>query len=223
MVATGARYRALELDNLAHFTGAGIYFAATPLEERLCRGEAIVIVGGGNSAGQAAVYLASRCRHVHIVIRASNLAESMSRYLLRRLEDNVNVTVHTNTELVALEGKDRLERVTLRRAPDGATETHAIAHVFMMTGADPSTRWLANCVALDAKGFVLAGTDLSRDELTNRRWPLERSPFLLETTMPGVFAVGDVRSGSVKRIASAVGEGSMSVQFMHRALADLAK
>jgi thioredoxin reductase (NADPH) len=216
VIATGAQYREPELDSLRRFTGIGVYYAATHLEAKLCRGEDIVIVGGGNSAGQAAVFLAAACRHVHILVRAEGLAESMSDYLVRRIEGSPNITLHTRTQLTGLEGNGRLERIAWR-GPEGE-QARDIAHVFLMTGAVPNTRWLQDCVCLDDKGFVCTGSQLSAEDLAGAHWPLERAPHMLETCIPGVFAVGDVRSGSMKRIASAVGEGSISVQFVHRSL-----
>lgn len=220
VVATGAHYRQISVDNLPRYSGAGVYFAATHLEARLCNGEEIIIVGGGNSAGQAAVFLASSCSHVHILVRASGLAETMSRYLVRRIEDSPNITLHTQTQIVALEGADRLQRVSWLRA-GGEPEAHDIGHVFLMTGAQPNTDWLNGCLVLDDKGFAKTGTDLNVGDLGEAKWPLERPPYLLETSLPGVFAAGDVRATSVKRVASAVGEGSVCVQFLHRALQDL--
>ena len=221
IIATGAQYRGLPLENLARFSGVGVYYAATHLEARLCQGEEIVVVGGGNSAGQAAVFLASSCRHVHMMVRAQGLAESMSRYLIRRIEENPDITLHTRTELTALDGSDRLQSVSWRGA-DASVQQHAIGHVFLMTGAVPNTRWLQDCVALDDKGFVRTGSDLHAEDLVSARWPSPRAPYLQETTLPGIFAVGDVRSGSVKRIASGVGEGSICVQFVHRVLQEQA-
>ncbi|MBI3529045.1 MAG: FAD-dependent oxidoreductase [Betaproteobacteria bacterium] len=221
VIATGAKYRELKIENLQRFIGTGVYYAATHLEARLCDGEEIVIVGGGNSAGQAAVFLASSCRHVHILVRSDGLAESMSRYLIRRIEENPNITLHVRTEIVALEGADRLERVGWRSASSDNVEMREIGHVFLMTGAVPNTDWMQGCVSLDDKGFVRTGADLHAEDLTAAQWPLPRSPYLMETTLPAVFAVGDVRSGSVKRIASAVGEGSICIQFVHRALSEL--
>jgi thioredoxin reductase (NADPH) len=221
LIATGAQYRMLDLDKCSRFLGAGVYYAATHVEAKLCQAEEIVIVGGGNSAGQAAVYLAGFSRHVHLLVRSSGLADSMSRYLIRRIEESPSITLHTYTQLTALDGSDRLERVCWRRMPDGAPEWHPIPHVFLMTGALPNTQWLQGCVALDSRGFVKTGPELSSDDLASSRWPLARAPYLLESSIPGVFAAGDVRSGSVKRIAAAVGEGSMCVQFVHRALREL--
>jgi thioredoxin reductase (NADPH) len=218
IIASGVQYRRLPLENLARFEGAGVYYAATTTEARLCSDEEVAVVGGANSAGQAAVFLAAQARHVHVLIRGPALADTMSRYLIRRIEETRNVTLHPHTELVALDGDDRLRSVTWR-GPEG-TESHPLAHVFLMIGAQPNTAWLGGCVALDDKGFVKTGTDLTAEDLSRTRWPVARPPFLFETNRHCVFAVGDVRSGSVKRVASAVGEGSVCVQLVHRALAE---
>ncbi|HKH43713.1 MAG TPA: FAD-dependent oxidoreductase [Thermoanaerobaculia bacterium] len=218
VIATGAEYRKLALHNLSQFEGAGVYYGATFMEAQLCGGEEVIVVGGGNSAGQAAVFLAQTARRVHVLIRSGGLAESMSRYLIRRIEDNPVIDLRPRTELIALEGTNHLERVRWRDRQSGNEETHDIRHVFVMTGASPSTRWLDNCVVLDAKGFIKTGPDLSRDELDAAEWPLARPPHLLETSLPGVFAVGDVRGGNIKRVASAVGEGSIAVAFVHQVL-----
>jgi thioredoxin reductase (NADPH) len=217
VIATGARYRKLPLVNINQFEGVGIYYGATFIESQLCEGDEIIVVGGGNSAGQAAVFLAQTARRVHMLVRSKGLAETMSRYLIRRIEESPRVTLHTLTEIVALEGDDHLERV-LWRTEGGPIESHNIRHVFLMTGAEPSTKWLDGCVTLDAQGFVKTGADLTAEELQGAKWPLARPPHLLETSRPGVFAVGDVRAGNVKRVASAVGEGSIAISFVHRAL-----
>ncbi|HEV3192641.1 MAG TPA: FAD-dependent oxidoreductase [Polyangiaceae bacterium] len=217
IVATGVRYRKLELPNLQRFEGVGIHYGATHIEAQLCRDEEVIVVGGGNSAGQAAVFLSGHARHVHMLVRSGGLTETMSRYLIRRIEEIPNITLRTRTEVVALEGEDRLQGVRWR-GPDGTIEVRPISHVFLMTGGAPHTDWLDGCVARDEKGFVKTGSDLLRDDLV--AWPMPRAPHLLETNRPGVFAVGDVRSGSVKRVASAVGEGSICVQLVHRTLAE---
>jgi thioredoxin reductase (NADPH) len=217
IIACGVQYRRLGIPNLARFEGVGVYYGATHLEAQLCAGEEAIVVGGGNSAGQAAVFLASRLRHVHMLVRGGGLAETMSRYLIRRIEENPQITLRTRTEIVALDGDDRLRRVSWR-GPDQKVEDNAIGHVFLMTGAEPNTQWLEGCVALDAQGFVKTGIDLTQEDLT--KWTASRHPLLLETNRHGVFAVGDVRSGSVKRVASAVGEGSICIQLVHRALAE---
>lgn len=218
MIATGAAYQKPSLENLSHFEGAGVYYGATFMEAQLCRGEEVIVVGGGNSAGQAAVYLAQTAKRVHMLVRSSGLAQSMSRYLIRRIEENPVIVLRTHTELTALEGSSHLERVSWRNHQAGVTETHDIRHLFVMAGAAPSTGWLADCVTLDDKGFIKTGPDLSQEDLAAAHWPLARAPYLLETSLPGVFAVGDVRCGNLKRVASAVGEGSIAVSFVHQAL-----
>jgi thioredoxin reductase (NADPH) len=217
VVATGAAYRKPPLDELTRFEGVGVYYGATFMEAQLCRGEEVIVVGGGNSAGQAAVFLAGHARRVHVLVRSTGLAQSMSRYLVRRIEESPDIVLRTRTELVALEGDDHLERVRWRDGT-GSVETQAIRHVFLMTGADPNTGWLQGCVALDDRGFVKTGTELTKADLAEAGWPLARAPHLLETSLPGVFAVGDVRGGSMKRVASAVGEGSTAVAFAHKVL-----
>jgi thioredoxin reductase (NADPH) len=218
IIATGAEYRTLALENLSQFVGNGVYYAATQVEARLCKDEEAIVVGGGNSAGQAAVFLSANCRQVHVLVRSNGLADSMSRYLIRRIEESPNITLRTRTEISALQGNGQLEKVTWRN--DSGTETRQIGHVFLMMGADPNTRWLRDCVVLDAKGFVKTGPDLATDDLGQAHWPLRRVPYLLETSIPGIFAVGDVRSGSTKRVASAVGEGSVCVLLVHRVLSE---
>jgi len=218
IIATGAQYRRPAIENLARFEGAGIYYAATEMERQVCAGDEVAVVGGGNSAGQAAVFLADKSRRVHVLVRGDGLADSMSRYLIRRIEDNPAIELRTNTEIVALEGNGHLERIAWRVGQSGSSETRAIRHVFMMTGAVPNTAWLSGCLTLDEKGFIKTGPALSKEELNAARWPLTRPPYLLETSRPGVFAVGDVRGGNVKRVASAVGEGSIAVAFVHQVL-----
>lgn len=220
IIATGAQYRRLSLPNVARFDGAGIYYGATFMEAQLCNGEEVVVVGGGNSAGQAAVFLAQNAKHVHMLVRSDNLAETMSRYLVRRIESTPSISLRTRTELTELEGDHHLERVTWRSGYDDSLETHDIRHIFVMTGAKPSTHWLDDCLALDGNGFIRTGRDLAPDDLGRSKWPLARQPLLLETSLPGVFAVGDVRSGNVKRVASAVGEGSIAIALVHQALND---
>jgi thioredoxin reductase (NADPH) len=221
LIASGAQYRMPDLANLARFLGRGIYYAATHLEAKLCVDEDVVVVGGGNSAGQAAVFLASSCRRIHMLVRSGGLAESMSRYLIGRIEETPNISLHTRTLLTALDGSDRLERVSWT-SRNGELETSSLSHVFLMTGAQPNTRWLQGCVVLDDHGFVKTGPDLLKEQLVDAGWSLPRPPYLLESSVPGVFAAGDVRAGSVKRIASAVGEGSICVQFVHRVLREFA-
>jgi thioredoxin reductase (NADPH) len=216
-LACGAQYRKLAIPNASQFEGAGVYYAASRMESQLCAAEEVVIVGGGNSAGQAAVFLAETARHVHLLVRKDGLAETMSRYLVRRIEEHPSITLRTRTELVALDGGRHLDRVQWRDSR-GVVETHDMRHVFIMTGAVPNTAWLDGCVALDRRGFIKTGPDLSTEDLTTAAWPLTRPPYLLETNRPGVFAVGDVRGGNIKRVASAVGEGSIAVAFVHQVL-----
>jgi len=218
VIATGARYRKLPVENLERFEGAGIYYLATPIETQLCRDEEVVVVGGGNSAGQAAMFLSQTAKRVHMLVRAAGLAESMSRYLVRRIEDNPVIVLHARTEIVVLEGDNHLQRVSWRDNERGAVTKHDIRHVFSMTGADPNTAWLDGCLTLDEGGFIKTGSDLSEEELAAAGWPLTRPPRLLETSRPGVLAVGDVRCGNVKRVASAVGEGSIAITFVHQIL-----
>ena len=218
MIATGAQYRKLPLENLSRFEGAGVYHGATFVEAQLCAGEEVIVVGGGNSAGQAAVFLAQTAKRVHMLVRSTGLATSMSRYLIRRIEKSPTITLRPQTEIVAVEGGDHLNSVYWRNSQTGQTEKHEIRHIFVMTGADPNTSWLNGCIALDAKGFIKTGPDLSPDNLSAAGWSLMRQPYLLETSLPGVFAVGDVRGGSIKRVASAVGEGSITISFVHRVL-----
>jgi thioredoxin reductase (NADPH) len=220
IIATGAAYRRLELDNLAQFEGAGVYFGATAIEAQVCRGSDVAVVGGGNSAGQAAVFLAQTARRVYMLVRGRGLADTMSRYLIRRIEDNPAITLLTETEILGLEGDTELERVQWRHRPTGRVETRDLRHVFVMTGATPTTAWLQGCLALDARGFIKTGSDLTPEDLDTAGWPLARPPHLLETSLPGVFAVGDVRGGNIKRVASAVGEGAIAVAFVHRVLAE---
>ena len=218
IIATGAEYRKLDLANRARFEGAGIYYAATPREAQECRGQDAIVVGGGNSAGQAAVFLASTCRRVLMLVRRESLTETMSRYLIRRIEDNPTIELRTRAEIVGLEGDLHLERVRWEDHRTDAVTTESIRHVFFMAGAVPNTRWLGGCIALDPKGFVKTGPDITAEELASYQWPLTRAPYLLETSLPGVFAVGDVRCGNFKRVAPAVGEGSVAVGLVHGVL-----
>ncbi|MGE0043801.1 MAG: FAD-dependent oxidoreductase, partial [Vicinamibacterales bacterium] len=218
ILATGAHYRRPPVAALAGFEGAGVFYAATAMEAQLCAGEEVAVVGGGNSAGQAAVFLSSIASHVHMLVRGDGLGATMSRYLSRRIEDNPAISVRTRTQVVAVEGNGRLERIQWRDGRTGGIETHDIGHLFVLAGAVPNTSWLSGCVVLDETGFVKTGADLSAEELAGAKWPLARAPYLLETSTPGIFAVGDVRSGNVKRVASAVGEGSIAVALVHQHL-----
>ena len=214
IIAAGSRYRKLDLPNLAQFEGAGVYYGATQVEATVCRNEEVAVVGGGNSAGQAAVFLSGSAKHVYLVVRGPCLVKTMSRYLISRIEATERITLMTWTIIEALEGETNLQRIRLLNTKTGTSETRRIQHVFMMTGADPNMKWLRGRLALDAKGFIQTGAD------ARNGWSLERAPYLLETSLPGVFAVGDIRAESVKRVASAVGEGSMVVQFVHKVLTE---
>ncbi len=220
VIATGAQYNKLRIDNLTKFEGQGIYYGATHMESQLCEAEDLIVVGGGNSAGQAAVFLSQTGGKVHMLVRSGELSDTMSRYLIQRLDENPNVELHYKTEITGLEGSAHLDRVTWIDRARGESSTHDIRHVFVMAGASPRTEWLRGCLALDDKGFILTGRDLET-ATGDSKWSLTRAPQMLETSLPGVFAVGDVRSGNVKRVASAVGEGAIAVHMVHRALAEL--
>jgi thioredoxin reductase (NADPH) len=214
IVAAGARYRKLDLPELARYEGTGVYYGATQIEAQICRGQDVAVVGGGNSAGQAAVYLSQFARQVYLLVRGPGLADSMSRYLIFRVDASREITFRPYTQIERLEGDGHLERIQWRDVRSGETEVHEIRHLFLMTGADPNSDWLRGCLALDQKRFIQTGAELGS------LWRLQRAPYLLETSLPGVFAVGDIRAGSVKRVASAVGEGSMAVQFVHKILGE---
>jgi thioredoxin reductase (NADPH) len=220
VIASGAEYRRLSIPNLNQFEGVGVYYDATVLEAQLCANEEVAVVGGGNSAGQAATFLAKVAKHVYMIVRGTGLGESMSQYLIRRIEEIPTITLHLRTHVVALEGKTHLEKISWKSDENGQTETREIRHLFSMTGATPNTAWLGGCLALDDRHFIKTGADLSPEELRAAHWPLRRQPYLFETGVPRIFAIGDVRSGSVKRVASAVGEGSVVVQLLHKVLAE---
>jgi thioredoxin reductase (NADPH) len=208
VIATGARYRRLDLPGYGHFEGQGVHYAATAMEARLSAGEEVAVVGGGNSAGQAAVFLSGAASHVHVIVRAGGLAATMSDYLVQRIARSPRITLHARTEITALAGDERLRRVTWTDRETGGSETRPVGNLFVMIGAEPNTGWLDGCLELDGKGFVRTGVGPDGAALP--------SPYA--TSRPGVFAVGDVRSGSVKRVASGVGEGSVVIQAVHRFL-----
>ena len=220
VIASGAQYNKPNIDNLKKFEGQGVYYGATYIEAQLCGKEDAIVVGGGNSAGQAAVYLSQTAGKVHMLVRSSQLSDTMSRYLIQRIEENPAIDLHYCTEIVGLDGDTQLEHVTWQDKKTGEISTHDIRHLFVMAGASPRTEWLQGSVALDSKGFILTGRDLD-PIVHDLKWPLPRVPQMLETSLPGVFAVGDVRAGNVKRVASAVGEGSISIYLVHRLLAEL--
>jgi thioredoxin reductase (NADPH) len=192
------------------------------MEAQFCVSERVVVIGGGNSAGQAAVFLSQNTAGVIMLVRASGLAHTMSRYLVQRIEENPNIHISYDSELTGLEGDTHLEQVSWLDGSSGEIRSEPIRHVFVMTGASPQTKWLSDCLALDSKGFIYSGPDLETTK-PPVPWPLPRTPYMLETSLPGVFVVGDARSGNVKRVASAVGEGSIVVHMVHQALAEREK
>jgi thioredoxin reductase (NADPH) len=221
IAATGARYRRLDVPGLERFEGVSVHYAATEAEAQRCEGEEVAIVGGGNSAGQAALFLAARTRRVYLLIRGGDLGKGMSSYLVDRVARAENVELLANTEVRELRGEDRLEGVVVEDNRSGALRTLGAKALFVFIGAEANTDWLQGAVELDEQGFVLTGRELGRSALEVEAWrELAREPYLLETSMPGVFAAGDVRSGSIKRVASAVGEGSMAVRLVHQYIAD---
>jgi thioredoxin reductase (NADPH) len=218
VIATGAQYARLPVEEADAFTGRGIYYNATHMEAQLCDSEEIAVVGGGNSAGQAAVFLAQTSSKVHLLVRSRKLSESMSQYLISRIEAHPRIEIHYLTQIVAVAGTAHLESVEWKDDSSGLKVSKLIRHVFVMAGASPRTDWLEDSFVLDKKGFIVTGADLAG--YNEFQWPLSRSPLLLETSVPGIFAVGDTRAGSVKRVASAVGEGAMAVHLVHRFLAE---
>lgn len=222
VIATGAQYNKPKVENLGRYEGQGIYYAATFMEAQLCTGEEVIVIGGANSAGQAAVFLAETVRKVYMLVRGKQLSDTMSRYLIQRIIENPKIEIHFQTEIAGLEGGSHLERVTWVNRATGEESIRDIRHVFVMAGASPRTEWLSGCLALDEQGFILTGRDLdSVLESAPVKWPLSRPPQMLETSLPAVFAVGDIRSGNVKRVASAVGEGSISIHLVHRTLIEV--
>jgi thioredoxin reductase (NADPH) len=208
VVASGAQYRTLSVENFRAFQNRGLYYAATAMESMLCRENEVIVVGGGNSAGQAAVFLSGIAKHVHHIVRGKSLASTMSQYLISRIESSRQITLYTQSEIVSLEGDAYLDTVAWIDRRTGKTTTKPIGSVFVMIGAEPNSGWLYGTVRLDKKGFILSGDEES----------FQKTPYA--TSVPGMFAVGDVRSNSVKRVASAVGEGSVVISDVHRYLAD---
>jgi thioredoxin reductase (NADPH) len=216
IVATGAQYRRLDVPDLERYEGIGVYYAATQAEAQLCGGDPVVIVGGGNSAGQAAMFLSQEAASCHLLIRGGDLGKSMSRYLIDEIERREQVEVLTHREIVELKGENALEAVIVKDNRTGELEELETKALFVFIGADPHTDWLRGHVAMDEHSFLLTGGDVGDEDLA--AYGGER-PYILETSKPGIFAVGDVHSGSIKRVASAVGEGSMAVRLVHQRLA----
>ncbi len=219
MLAVGVSWRRLDVPGAEALTGRGVYYGAAMTEAISCKGETVYIVGAGNSAGQAAVYFAAYAERVVMLVRSASIEKKMSQYLVERIAGTANIEVRLRTEVAACHGDGHLQRLTLETGEGGRTEEVEAGFLFIFIGARPRTGWLDGVVARDERGFILTGPDLSQAHLQD--WPLEREPFLLETNVPGIFAAGDVRHESVKRVASAVGEGSVSVHFMHRHLSAL--
>jgi thioredoxin reductase (NADPH) len=217
LIATGVSYCKLDVPGADRLSGAGVYYGAALTEAMACANETVYIVGGANSAGQAAAHFARFAEKVHILVRADSLTKSMSKYLIDQIENTPNIVVETCTEIVYLDGGTHLESIVLN-TPRGE-ETRKASYVFIFIGAEPKTDWLPDTVARDNKGFILAGPDLKTKY--PGVWRLDREPYLLETSVPGIFVAGDVRYNSVKRCASAVGEGSIAIQFVHQYLATL--
>lgn len=220
VIATGAQYARLPVEDADAFTGRGIYYNATYMEAQLCESEEVIVVGGGNSAGQAAVFLSRTSTRVHLFVRSEKLAQSMSQYLIGRIESNPRIEIHYRSWITGLNGSGHLEEVSWQDDTLKELRSASIRHIFVMAGASPRTEWLEDCLLLDSKSFILTGSDLTPLP-HGASWPLARHPMMLETSVPGIFAVGDTRAGSIKRVASAVGEGSMAVHLVHRYLAEL--
>lgn len=222
VAATGAMYRSLPVENLSNFEGCGIYYSATHMEAAAVSGSEVIIVGGGNSAGQAALFLSKKASCVHLAIRGADLSRSMSSYLINRIEDDPMIRLHINTEVKELKGGETLEEAKLANKVTGEESIFRIPALFLFLGAIPCTEWLRSSICVDGKGFALTGRDIPEAMLKEHGWPYSQPPQSLETCMPGLFAVGDIRSGSVKRVASAVGEGAIVVSQVHACLNKIA-
>ena len=221
LLATGLSWRRLDISNMGRLAGAGVYYGAATTEAPACQKEEVYVVGGANSAGQAAMHFAHYARKVTMLVRGDGLAATMSQYLMDQIADTPNIEVIPDTEVIGVDGVEQLETITLQNRNTGETTTVAAHLLFIFIGAQPRTDWLKSTLCLDEHGFVRTGPSLKKDGRITMRWPLVREPLMLETSMPGVFAAGDTRSGSVKRVASSVGEGSVVVQFVHHFLAGL--
>jgi thioredoxin reductase (NADPH) len=220
VLATGISYRSLDVDGVDGLTGRGVFYGSAMTEAAECAEEKVFIVGGANSAGQAAVFFARYASSVHVLVRGPSLEESMSHYLIEQLDETPNVTVHTCTTVVEAHGTDHLEQVSLQDARTGDRTTYPANHLFVFIGGAPRTQWLDGAVVRDDRGFIPTGPSLLEDGRRPHGWPLDRDPYFLESSLPGVFVAGDVRAESVKRVASAVGEGAMAVTLVHRYLGE---
>jgi thioredoxin reductase (NADPH) len=221
LIASGLSYRKLAVPGADRLQGRGIYYGAAMSEAASCQGEEVYIVGGANSAGQAAMYFSKYARRVVMLVRGESLSKTMSQYLIDQIGHTENIAVEPHTQVVEVFGDERLEALSIHCSQSGQTDKVAATSLFVFIGAEPRTDWLAGVVERDARGFLLTGNDLLKLGKRPQGWTLERDPFLLETSVPGIFAVGDVRCGSVKRVASGVGEGSIAVQFIHQYLSTL--
>jgi thioredoxin reductase (NADPH) len=221
VITTGVSYRQLETNGLEKFTGAGVYYGAANTEAHACKNEDVFIVGGGNSAGQAAMYLSKFARKVRIIIRKEDLRSSMSSYLIDQIESTPNIEVLGKTEVIGVDGNDRLTKVHVQFQETNEVKTFDAAALFIFIGTKPFTEWTPEQLLKDSKGFIQTGRDLFQHEQFKRAWKFPREPFLLETSIPGIFAAGDARSGAMNRVASAVGEGAMAISFVHRYLEEV--
>jgi thioredoxin reductase (NADPH) len=219
MIATGVQWRKLNIPGIERLQGAGVYYGAGSTEALSCRDEDVYIIGGANSAGQAAMNFARYCRTVIMLVRGENLGATMSQYLINDIAQTPNIRVEYGMEVVAVHGEEKLESLAIACGRTGTVETVPATGLFVFIGAEPRTDWLNGFVERDTRGFVLTGPEVMRDGKRPPGWTENRDPFMLETNVPGVFAVGDVRHGSVKRVASGVGEGSIAIQFVHSHLA----
>jgi thioredoxin reductase (NADPH) len=219
LIATGVQWRNLDVPGMERLQGAGVYYGAGPTEAISCKDEDVYVVGGANSAGQAAMYFSKYARRIVMLVRGSSLASSMSQYLIDQIQKTPNIEVEFRTEVVEVHGQEHLEAISIRCHDSGQVERVPASSLFIFIGAVPRTDWLDGIVERDERGFILSGSMLVRDGKRPKSWTLDRDPGLLETNVPGVFVVGDVRLGSVKRVASGVGEGSIAVQFVHQYLA----
>jgi thioredoxin reductase (NADPH) len=221
LLAMGVQWRALDVPGIERLHGAGVYYGGGTSEAMACRGETVYIIGGANSAGQAAMHFSKFAEKVIMLVRGASLASTMSHYLIEQIEKTANIEVWTNSTVVEVHGEARLSGITVQKGPAKTREQLPASSLFIFIGAQPRTEWLGNLIERDERGFILSGPDLIRDGKRPQSWTLDRDPGLLETNVPGIFVVGDVRHGSVKRVASGVGEGAVVVQFMHQYLAKI--